>query len=301
MTTTTALRTILLATDFSTNAGVARAWTEQLARQHGAAVVLVNVFREGPGLAPEFVPLPQYCYDDIRARLESALADEAQTLRRTGLTVDYELGYGNIVEVILAAAKRRGADLIVAGTRGRTAWKNLMLGSTAVRLLQTAPCPVLTVRPMDTLAPRRVRSVLVPTDFSEDAALAAEAAKRLLGGPTKDRRIVLLHAYHVPADATSLPASMLMDAISAVDAAAQRTIEEFAATVRATGIHVETITCEGQPPESIIDYARSRSVDAIAMGTHGRSGIDRLVLGSTAERVVTSAPCPVLTVRREPH
>jgi len=92
-----------------------------------------------------------------------------------------------------------------------------------------------------------------------------------------------------------------MDAISPVDAAARRSIEELAGTVRATGIHVETITCEGEPPECISDYARSLKVDAIAMGTHGRSGFDRVVLGSTAERVVTSAPCPVLTVRHEPN
>ena len=297
---TTTLRTIITATDFSTNAGAACAWAEQIARQHDAAVVLVHAFREGPGVAPEFVPLPQRYYDDIRARVEAALEEEARTLRRTGLTVECEVGYGDVVDAILAAAQRRSADLIVAGTRGRTMWKPLLLGSTAARLLRKAHCPVMTVRPMDTVAPRPVRSVLVPTDFSEDAALAAKVAMRLVGGAT-DRRIVLLHAYHVPTDATSLPPPMVLDAISAVDEAARRAIEALAGTVRAAGVHVETITCEGEPPESIIDYARSLKVDAIVMGTHGRSGIDRVVLGSTAERVVTAAPCPVVTVRHEPN
>lgn len=297
---TTTVRTIVAATDFSTNAGVAGAWAEQLARQHDATVVLVHASHEGPGIAAEFVRLRQRHHDDIRARLESALEEEAQTLRRTGLTVDCELGYGNVVDVILSAAKRRGADLIVAGTHGRTTWKQVLVGSTAARVLRKADCPVLTVRLLDDASPRPVRSVLVPTDFSKDAALAAEAATRLLGSGSSDRRITLLHTYHVPADVMCLPAPILIDAISAVDAAAKRTIEDIAVTVRATGIHVDTITCEGEPPERIVEYARSLGVDAIAMGTHGRSGIDRVLLGSTAERVVTSAPCPVLTVRREP-
>ena len=299
MSTRATLRTIIVATDFSDNGSTALAWAEELARQHDAALVLVHAARLEPATTPESVQWSQKSGDEIRARAESQLDREAQKARRSGITVDCELGFGAAVDVVIAAAERRGADIIVAGTRGRTGWKRLLLGSTAARLIRKAPCPVLTVHPTDAGLPRPVRTVLVPTDFSEDAGLAANAATRILGGPGTDRRLVLLHAYHVPYEATYLPAPVLQDAISAADAGTKRMIEECAAKLQKTGIRVDTIVCEGDPPAAILDNAKSVGADLVAMGTEGLSGLNRLLLGTTAERVVASAPCPVLTVRRE--
>ena len=299
MSTRAKLRTIIVATDFSENASLALAWAEELARQHDAALVLVHAARLEPPTAPEFVQWPQKYGDEIRACVKSQLEREAEKARGSGITVDCDLGFGAAVDVVIAAAERRGADLIVAGTRGRTGWKRLLLGSTAARLIRKAACPVLTVHPTDAGSPRPVRTVLVPTDFSEDAALAAEAATRILGAPGADRRLVLLHAYHVPYEATYLPAAILEEAISAADAMVKRMIQELAAKLRHTGIRIDTLTCrEGDSARAILANAGAVGPDLIAMGTHGRSGMDRLLLGSTAERVAASAPCPVLTVRR---
>ena len=292
------LRTIVVATDFSANAGVALSWAEQLARQHHAALVLVHASTREPPTAPEFVQWPHEYRDEIREGLQRELEGEAEKARRSGVTVYGELGFGVASDVVIATAEQREADLIVAGTRGRTGLKKLLLGSTAARLVRTARCPVLTVHPTDAGSSRAVRTVLVPTDFSEDAALAAEAATRMLG-VGRGRRMVLLHAYHVPTEAMYLPASVLSDAIGAKDAAVKRLIEKLAAQLRQTGIAIDTVTCEREPAEAILDYASSIGADLIAMGTHGRSGTNRLFLGSTAERVVPSAPCPVLTVRRK--
>ncbi len=293
-----AVRTIVVATDFSANADVALAWAEHLARQHRAQLLLVHAFRAGPPV-PELVPWPHQRYDEIRSRLQAELDRQAEIARRGGVSVECELGFGAGFEVVIGAAERHGADLIVAGARGRTAWKALLLGSTAARLISRARCPVLTVHPTDAAPPRPVRTVLVPTDFSEDAALAIEAATRMLGAPSADQRLVLLHAHHVPYEATYLPASVLEDAISEADTRAKRMLEELAATLRRSGVTIDTVTYHLEPMEAILDHARSVGADLVAMGTHGRSGLNRLVFGSTAERVVASAPCPVLTVRRE--
>jgi nucleotide-binding universal stress UspA family protein len=72
-----------------------------------------------------------------------------------------------------------------------------------------------------------------------------------------------------------------------------------AAELRDTGIRVDAVACEGDPPRVMLDHARFIDADVIAMGTQGLSGLNRLLLGSTAERVVALARCPVLTVRRE--
>lgn len=295
----TPLRTIVVATDFSSNARAALAWAEQLAAHHGARLVLVHAFRPEAPAAPEFVAWPQRCDEEIRASLLSELEDEARHPRKIGIATELELDFGAAFEVVIAAAERRRADLIVAGTRGRTGWKRLALGSTAARLIRKARCPVLTINPTDTGSPRAVRTVLVPTDFSEDAALATDTAIRLLAAPGADRRVIVLHAYHVPIEATYLPGPVLMDAISAADAKARRETEAVAVKLRTSGVVVDTVTCEGDPPAKIVEQARYTKADVIAMGTHGRSGLDRLFLGSTAERVVVSAGCPVLTMRRD--
>jgi len=297
---TAAVRTIVVASDLSPNAEPALAWAKQLARQYSARLVLVHAFRPHPPAAPEFVRWPDERYEEIRGRLRAELGRQAETVRKGGVIVDYELGVGAGFEVVIAAAERHGADLIVAGTRGWTVCKSLLLGSTAARLISHARCPVLTVHPADAGVPRPVRTVVVPTDFSEDAALAIEAATRMLGGSGRGRRLVLLHSHHVPHEGKYLPGYVLEDAIAAADASARRTLEELAATLRRDGVSIDTVTYGLEPMEAILDHARSVGADLIAMGTHGRSGLNRLVFGSTAERVVASAPCPVLTVRRQP-
>lgn len=300
MRTVVSVRTIVAATDFSANAGVALAWARALARQHAARLVLVHAYRPEPPAAPEFVAWPPERYDEIRRGLQAALDHDTEEARATGLAVDAELGCGRAFEVVIAAAEQHAADLIVAGTRGRTVCRGLLLGGTAARLVAHARCPVLTVHPTDAGPPRPARAILVPTDFSEDAARASEAAIRLFGAAGAGCRVVLLHAHHVPSEATYLPAAVLEDAIAKADANARRTIEALAANLSRRGITTETVTCHLEPMEAILDHARAVGADLIAMGTHGRSGSNRLLFGSTAERVVASAPCPVLTVRREP-
>lgn len=290
------LRTIVAATDFSANAGVALAWAERLARQHHATLVLVHAFQAEPIVLPELGGLLRAHHDEIRARMLAQLEREAEKARSGGVRVDSELADGTASEVVIAAAQRREADLVVVGTRGHNSWGRLLLGSTAARLVRQARCPVLTIHETDG-PPRMFRTVLVPTDLSKDAALATDAAARVVGGIGGDRRVVLLHAYDVPYQATCLPAPVLMDAISAVDATVKRAIEKLASKLRDTGINVDAVPCTGYPPQIVLQQAASIGADLIAMATHGRSGMDRLFLGSTAEVVLGSATCPVLTVR----
>lgn len=293
-------QTFVVATDFSDDAACAVGWAKEIARQHGARVALVHAFVADALPAPEFVPLPPQYYEQIHGEAMQRLEAEAAKIRDAGVEVQCELVLSHPVLGVLDVARRHGATLIVAGTRGRTGWKRALLGSIAGRLVRDASCPVLTVHHHDGGQPRPLRTVVVPTDFSEDAALAAEAAARLLCVPGDGHRIVLLHAYRVPVEAMHLPAKVLMDAIHKTSAGAQASLEELAASLRRPGLAVEAVAREGYPPDVVLEYASSLGADLIAMGTHGRSGIGRAVLGSTAERVVATAPCPVLTVRR-PH
>ncbi|MGB6995571.1 MAG: universal stress protein, partial [Thermoanaerobaculia bacterium] len=85
-----------------------------------------------------------------------------------------------------------------------------------------------------------------------------------------------------------------------VDIDVRTRLDKFAEPLRRNGIEVNILAIEGYPPEVIVDQAEFLKVDLVAMGTHGRTGLSHVLLGSTAERVVQKAACPVLTVRREP-
>jgi nucleotide-binding universal stress UspA family protein len=293
------MATIVAATDFSGTAEGATDWGAQLARTHGARLVLVHALLPAitPTAAPEFVPLPVEIYEEERRAVKEALEKRAAALRQTGCTVETQLEIGPAVSTILDATLRCKADLLVVGTRGLTGFKRILMGSTAARLVRDASCPVLTVHPEATRH-RPVHRILVPTDFSQDAARALEAAGRILGPVTDHARVTLLHVYRTTQDiVTPWPAPVLVEASRDVETEARKLLDETAAPLRELGIEVVVQARAGYPPEVIDEEARRIAADVIAMGTHGRSGLKRLFLGSTAERVLPAAPCPVLTVR----
>ncbi|MBU6282169.1 universal stress protein [bacterium] len=293
-------RTILAAIDFSETGDGAARWAAEIAAAHGAGLVLFHAL--APAMpadpAPEFLPLPARFYDDLSDAARAHLARLAAELGPRVPRIETATEIGPAAATIVAAARRRGADLVVAGTRGLTGWKKMLLGSTAAHVVRGADCPVLVVHPEDAGKPRRPRTVVVPTDFSQDATLAVDAAIRLLGRGS-DERIVLVHAFHVPIEFVApLPAPVLVEDRAQAHTAARIEAEKVATRIREAGLGVETRVVEGYPPEEIVRAAEETGADLVAMGTHGRSGLKRLVLGSTAERVVPAAPCPVLTVHR---
>jgi len=299
---TSAVRTVLVATDFSPTAAAAARWGASLARMHGARVVLVHALAPPipPAGSPDFVALPpdyELHFREAAQQRLSALADEVQ---RSGTATSFDLLVGPPSATVLEASTKHGADVIVVGTRGLTGFRHLLLGSTAERIVHGAKVPVLVVHPSDPDAGRGLRTVLVPTDFSEDATLAVKTAQRLLHAAEPGARLLLLHAYHLPVEFTALGTMPVTPTLFA-DAQEQARVhlEEIAKPLRSQGLTVETLAREGYAPTVIEEVARSESVNLIAMGTHGRSGLQRLLLGSTAERVVQHAPCPVLVVRRQ--
>lgn len=292
------LERLLVATDFSETARSGLDWALEVARTHDAAIDLVHALLV-PNRATDFVPSPPDFSESLQEAAAGRLTEVTEEVRQQGVEINSELRLGVASQVILQAASDLNSDLIVVGTRGLAGLKHLLLGSTAERVVQHSPCPVLTVHPGDIDQHRRIRTILIPADFSEDAGSIHKAAMTLLGQPSSDAKIVLLHVYHLPYEYTAygaIPTSL--DYFKDVQGAAEERLSGLAAPLRDKGMKVETLAKEGYPPEVIIDEAERAGADLIAMGTHGRSGLAHLLLGSTAERVVQSARCPVLTVRR---
>jgi len=146
MSTENGPRTIVVATDFSEDAAAAICWAKEIARQHGARIVLVHAFVSEALPAPEFVALPPQYYAEIHGDASRRLEGEAAGLRSNGITVSCELVLSYPAVGVTDVARREHADLIAMGTHGRSGFSRVLLGSTAERVLATAPCPVLTVR-----------------------------------------------------------------------------------------------------------------------------------------------------------
>lgn len=292
--------TVLVATDFSETAEASLDWAAELARLHGGRLELfhaVTVPSSLPGwtISPE----PQF-QEDVRNAARVRLEETAERLRGRGIDAATHLEFGAPSQAIVRRAEELGATAVVMGTRGLAGARHLLLGSTTARVVRNAPCPVLSVHPGDLGRHRAIRSILVPTDFSQDAELAIVVSHRLLAPLDREARLILVHAYNLPIEYTAYgPIPTSVDFLKDRGLEAERRLEEARERLlREGGLLVETVAREGDPAHVIAEEAERAGADLIAMGTHGHSGLRHMLLGSTAERVIQHAPCPVMTIRR---
>ena len=141
------VRRILVPIDFSAHAEPVIRWAIHLAEEHGSTLILLHAYH----LPVEFQQLEgAYLPDDfwahVKGETEQTLARYAEQLRARGLAVETHAREGYPATVTEEEAERQQADLIVIGTRGLSGLKHLLLGSIAERVVQHAPCPVLTVK-----------------------------------------------------------------------------------------------------------------------------------------------------------
>jgi nucleotide-binding universal stress UspA family protein len=266
--------TILVPTDGSDVAAAAADAAVTLARRFDAAVHALYV-RESD--------------DDEGERATTAVADRAAAagVAATMAVVDTEMA---VYEHILEYADAHDADCIVMGTHGRTGLGRFFLGSVAERTLRESPVPVLTVHE-DTVVDRDLDAVLVPTDGSDCAeAAAAHAVEFALATGAALHVVHVVDAGAIPADGSGAVLDELQRAgRDALDSVVDRAEHADVSTIRASVL-------TGAPYRAIVDYADAEDVDLVVMGTHGRTGVDRYLLGSVAERVVRLCDRPVLTL-----
>lgn len=204
---------------------------------------------------------------------------------------------------ILDYAQEQDIDLVVMGTRGQTGLRRVVMGSVAEAVVRRASCPVLTVRERGEetgLAPRagRVKRLLAPVDFSEASRHSLLYAREL--AETYGARVDLLHVTsHADLRAGARGAPEGEDVVCEASKASRREREEIhlASMAEGAGLEAAVRVVYSYPHGGILDFARDYDTDLIVIGTHGRSGLERALMGSVAERVIRGAPCPVFTVK----
>ncbi|HEY7520795.1 MAG TPA: universal stress protein [Methylomirabilota bacterium] len=145
-------RRILVATDFAESAERALACAVQLARRHGAELVLLHVYMDLPAYPEITAGQVEAIYEEQRRWIDSALERRARSARSEGLLARALLRTGPAASTIADTAREEGADLLVVGTHSRSGLDRLIVGSVAERVVRLAACPVLVIKTADTAA-----------------------------------------------------------------------------------------------------------------------------------------------------
>ena len=143
----------------------------------------------------------------------------------------------------------------------------------------------------------RLRRILFASDLSKASAKAFAAAQVL--AKTSRASLTILHVLTPLTPVTPGRAVELERLNRDMQLEGQRQLATLTSQAKAAGVRAASLMTEGEPARQIVRVARAKRADLIVVGTHGRTGLDKFLLGSVAQRVVTTAPCPVMTVRNK--
>lgn len=232
----------------------------------------------------------------LRPRLEAA-----------GVPVSIESLIGPVAGTILGAADAHGAGLIAMATHGRSGLERLRLGSVADRVVRTSPVPVLLVRqphPERSSAEAAVRRVLLPLDGSalSEAAVpvAAYVAKAFQVSVTVMRAVPYTPYMWGPARYEVSDTVALAELMTAMEQSAKEYVEQACEELRAGGVECRAQVVRANPGLAIAERTLAHPGTLVVMSTHGRTGVERAVMGSVTDYVVRNAAGAVLVVAGVP-
>jgi len=285
---------IICPIDFSPTSDQALATASRMAGEEDAELVVLHV-GSAPWLVPSRYPSPADLIDALRREDEAGLVVAAKEASRLGAPrVSTRLVDGTAwQEIVRVIGEDPQLDLAVVGAHGRSAIARVLLGSVADKVVRHAPCSVLVVRGRGDA--KGYRHVLCPVDFSDSSRQAVEVAAELAvpGGAG----ILLMHAIDMPVvyPGEIIPPDFYADLAKHTN----RVLEEWAEDLRKrVDVPVTTLVETGSPGARAIQMLdRDSTFDLVAVGSQGRTGLRRFLLGSVAERIVRHAPCPVIVAR----
>ncbi|MGF1644331.1 MAG: TSUP family transporter [Thiotrichales bacterium] len=267
------LRRILLVTDGSEFSEGATEEAIRLAKRCGTRLHVMSAIISNQELESLAQPLLRKEESDAQERLRQIkLRAEAE-----GLACETLLRYSpEVFEAIVDEAESSGMDLVVMGRRGKQDLLRAMIGGTTERVIGHTHSDVLVVPRTGRIEGRRIALAVDGSRFSDAAAAT-----------------VVNLVKQCPVPVTVIAAASESVPLSTAQALAKRVSEEL----RQAGVDVSTVVRAGRPDEVIVEAVRASDVDLIVMGSHGRTGLERLLVGSVSERVIGRAECPVWVVK----
>ena len=264
---------LLVATDGSVFSKSAVREAVNLAKICSGKLYVVSVVKTNP----EFEDLVPRVIEKLEKEAREHLESVKNKASREGVDCEIivnrsEEPYQNIVD----EATRNHVNMIIVGTHGRTGLKRLMMGSVTAKVIGHAPCNILVV-PLD--AKIECKNILIATDgskYSEAAASEAIGIAKRCGG------------------------SLTVISVASSDAeilSAEDYVKEVSELAEKEGIKTDGLAVKGIPYKAIVDASKQKRADLIVVGSHGRTGLERLLMGSVTERVIGHSESAVLVVR----
>jgi len=276
---------ILVPTDGSPGSERAFEVAATLASTHDAAIHVLSV-------VDEHGPTDDWDYDDD-SPAEAFIESQADHVDTAGLSVTPAVREGVVHDEVLDYADETDIDLIVMGTHGRTGVRRFLLGSVTEKVVRLADVPVLSVKADAEPGTVSFDDILLPTDGSSGAEAAIEPTGALAS--ETDATVHLVSVVDTRSLGIDVGSTVIVDELESV---ATDAVENAADRLSGMGVEaVETAVSHGIPYRAILDAIEDADADLVVIGTHGRTGIDRYLLGSVAEKLVRTSSVPVMTVR----
>lgn len=298
---------ILVATDFSPPAEAAFQQAVWLARRMGASITLAHALQARHSSPSATGPKMNLLRDLLVNEGESLEDFEMEAKREADLKlrrlaekiagsieIQTRVFVGEPYAEVTHDVQREGYDLVLAGTRGLAPWEQFLVGSTAKRLIRKCPSSVWIVKAEHIGLPK---VVLAATDFSEISRKAV--SQGLLVAQHTNAEFHLLHVVDssdVPEDLISrIPKGSLLQ--QEIIQEASKRMDAFIDSLAVDRASIQVHQSLGTPWQEIRRAAKFQAADLVVIGTVGRSGIQGLLLGNTADKVLDTCDCSVLTVK----
>jgi uncharacterized protein len=283
---------LLLATDGSQFSEGAIREAIRLAKRCSSKLSVISVIETNPEyetIAPQLLERAEKSAQEHLGSVKEQAKKEGVDCTTTILEGEDSFNY------ISDEAAKNKVSMIIMGRRGKTGLKRLVMGSTTARVIGLAPCNVLVV---PSAARVEFRNILVATDGSRYAAAAASEAI----GIAKKNNGKLIVLTVVPSESMQ-PMDIVHSQMSRAVIAeaemieAEKNAKAVKEAAQKAGVAVEAFIMGGKPSDAIVQTAKEKNVDVIMLGSHGKTGIDKLLMGSVAERVIVLSSCAVLVVK----
>jgi nucleotide-binding universal stress UspA family protein len=286
---------ILCPVDFFPGSRHAFEFALKLAINYNARVIALHVVEPIIPTAYE----PAFSVPDLTNQLEKEskrlMKSLAGKAARAGVPLTTEVRLGEITGEIRGAVTKAKADLVVAGTHGSKGFERWLMGSVTEKLMRHCPVPLLVVggRRKADAPPAEIGNILATTDFSDGTANALKYAFSI--AQEAQAKLDLLHVVDefVIVDVPSHIREAMIDGV-------RKKLDRLVPDTAKLRCDARTTVATGTPYKAILKTAKKEKAGLIVMNVHGKGMLDRLLVGSTAERVVRGADCPVLLIPPTP-
>lgn len=285
---------ILVPLDGSCEAEEALPAAEVLCSAFSASLSLITVIQKGNLFNKLKQPLTRECNTDLE--FEKYLQDLSQQFSAQGIVTDSYLRQGNIADSVNELISQIGADIVIISSPVRSGLQKLFKGHTAVDIIEKVTCPVLVMRkpegePAKIPSFNRILVALDGSTFAERVLPYARAATVF------ESNVLLLSVPQVP-DPSNYGAVVeeIQELRKQAELEAKKYLEKIANVLQEEGLKTRVLVEGSRPARAIARIAEQENVDVIFMATHGRGGLERLFMGSVAERTLNYTKKPIFLV-----